>query len=233
MKLRIDLSESSRALIACAAAAVIFVVSALMPLAFRGRVTASEAPLPINVRGRIFSRYWTETGDVKAEPLTEVPEELRLRCEAEVAALKSECITDKGSVTVDSEGCSYYTLTGEQGSMNICRAWLQSQGDWRNWLDMCFDADTGVIYYLYVSNKCLTNFSEYKGMFDPFPDVTGVAEKAEKDSGFELVRLDWSGDMAESGHAVFSCPDGALSLEIGCIYYESSLFDMKLCCDMA
>ena len=112
------------------------------------------------------------------------------------------------------------------------RKWVEWQGDWRNWLDVCFDADSGELYYLYLSSECLSSYSDYIGAVPAQFGAAYVAEILADEMDYELLYLDVPDDDANSIIASYLCGGSALRLRISCIYHESVLMDVKVCCEM-
>ena len=157
-------------------------------------------------------------GAEKAEP----DEVVSAFCEEVMARLTARWIDDRALEMPRPTGREFTTLRGRNGSrLTLCRMWLEAQGDWRNWMDVCFDADTGTVYYLYLSRECLTNLGRYTAG-TPRPDAHAAAEELAGLAGGRLRHFAGS-------TAVVECPDGVLCYDIGQVNYDA-LIDLRINC---
>ena len=150
------------------AALLVFLLSALLPLLFRKAPEEVLSPLNRSERAALFSAYWNGGDESIKEPLTPSAE-TETRCRERMRQLTDICFQDEQDWTVESEGSEYFTLSGEGGEARLCRSWLQCQGDWRNWLDVCFDAESGELYFsktLEQHRRAVENYTKYWKKYD-------------------------------------------------------------------
>ena len=87
------------------------------------------------------------------------------------------------------------------------------------------DAETGELYYYYLSRECLTNRKNYAP-----PEQTRaeqIAELLATENGWTLRYL--AAEEDGSAAAVYSTPGGTLCFAISCRVYDA-LIDIKLAC---
>lgn len=226
-KLRLD--DRAKLLLTSGLAAVLLITALLLPLAFRGGEAPVAPAAASEGKRRLFADYWlldpAELG-ITVTKESNVSRETAQACEAVMQRLVEECIDDRQFYYEVPDGSEYTTLRDASGTqVRLCRMWLEAQGDWRNWLDACFDAESGEVYYLYLSRECLTNRSDYGR--DQGGDVRTVAEGLASAYGWTLR---WLEEGAESASALFTGADGGTACyQIDCRCYEM-LVDVKLCC---
>lgn len=224
------MNERMKLIIYGAVAAFFFLAALLVPLAFRDGVKG-ETPTAVGERVALFADYWEgEHDDIEVESVGSPSKKTQEFCTKRIEALMAECTFDKAAPNMQSEGREYLTVTQQELELHICRVWRQFQGDWRNWIDICFDMDTGEIYYLYLSSECLKNQSEYVMSMPAALDTAYVVERIGANDGFELLDAKWSGEAGEAAEAIYSANGSALKMRISCIYYESTLIDIKIVC---
>lgn len=212
------------------AAALCFLLAALMPLLFMNRGSAKES-LSEGERAAIFAAYWGgEQESVTAERIDQPAKRDVESCEKRLGEIVDKCTFDLVPGETQSSGSEYLTLTSGEDEMRICRIWRQRQGDWRNWLDVCFDMDTGELYYLYLSSECLKNQSAYADVLPAELSASFVADYIDGMGGYELINLDWTGSANDEATAIYTVGGSAVVMKISCIYYKSTLVDIKLTC---
>ena len=134
------------------------------------------------------------------------------------------CVPDQGREETAPTGSDYTRVIGEAGAIRVCRMWLEAQGDWQNWMDVCFDADTGDIYYLYVSRSCLRNSERYRG--DEPLTARRVAERLALELDGTLRHFE---ETSTGALALVSVPGGTVVYSLGCVSYNR-LIDVKVQC---
>lgn len=222
--------ERSRLIAAATLTGAVLLFAMLFPLLFR----QSAAPQPergrtlLDVRADLFAQYWN-AGDAAAAlrvELTAPPDaQTAKRCEARMAEIVGACIVDRALENTVPTGQDYFSLSDGTHSVNICRMWLERKGDWRNWLDVCFDADSGEVYYLYLSCECLENHARYVGQMDaPARQLPALLAKLAQGE----IRFDADG-AAETQTLVISGEDGTVCYRVGGVAYEQ-LIDLKVSC---
>ena len=229
-RLRAD-SERTRLFASIALVAVAVITAMLLPLAFRsapaGEISADG--LTLEQRCLLFADYWAAGGEgsytvTKPDP---VPRTMRERCETVMRTVIARSIDDAGLTDFSPTGSEYTTVTDSAGrELRLCRMWLERRGDWQNWLDVCFDADTGELYYYYLSRECLTNRQNYPSPSEG-ADATQIAEMLAADNGWTLRYIAREGDSGAT--AIFGSGGGTLCYQISCRMYDS-LIDIKLTC---
>ena len=229
-RLRAD-GERSKLLFSVVGVVLAVIAAMLLPLAFRseGAGAPDAAEMTLEERTRMFSDYWNRGAEAAGLTVTKpdpVPRKMKDTCETVMHTLIARSIDDRGLDDLTPTG-SEYTVVSDGGGreLHICRMWLEKRGDWQNWLDVCFDADTGELYYYYLSRECLTNRKLYQT--EEIPDAKLIAEKLAEDNGWTLRYLADEADGAAA--AVYSSPGGTLCYEISCRWYDA-LVDIKLCC---
>ena len=91
--------------------------------------------------------------------------------------------------------------------------------------------DTGEVYYLYVSSKCISNGEVYLDALPEGFNTQIAAEQIARDRGCELIKVVWSGKTGDTATAVYLDGGGsAFCMELTCTYYQSSLLDVKFYC---
>ena len=208
----------------------LLIVALLLPLAFRAPREEKKAgkTLTLDEKTALFADWWYDGGELDFEVEHVEPEENDAAgfCMERMEELTARCIDDRGFRMEEAEvtGEEYVDIESEVGTLRLCRMWLQARGDWQNWLDVCFDADTGLIYYLYLSRECQTNLNQYVLPAEERPTAESVAEGLAQKSEGELRRFleDGSG-----GTALIICGDGSLCYTVSCVYYDA-LIDIRI-----
>ena len=223
--------ERTQLLLSVAGVAVVVIAAMLLPLAFRGNGggDAPNAEMTLEERTQLFSLYWNRGAEDNGLTVTKpdpVPRRMKDTCETVMHTLIARSIDDQGLDDLTPTGSEYTVVTdGEGRELHLCRMWMEKRGDWQNWMDVCFDADTGELYYYYLSRECLTNRRLYQR--EEIPDAKMIAEKLAEDKGWTLRYLTEGSDGAAA--AVYSTPGGTVCYEISCRWYDA-LVDIKLCC---
>lgn len=226
-KLRFD--DRSKLLLSCAAVTVLLLAALLLPLAFRGEGgPAATASAGAGEKRRLFADYWmldpAEQGITVTREETLPPETVR-DCEAVMRRLVEYCIDDRQFAYAAPDGSEYTVIRDGSGTQaRLCRMWLEARGDWQSWLDVCFDAESGEVYYLYISRECLSNRTKYESRADL--GARDIAERLAEAYGWTLRWLD---EGAERSAALFTAADGTACYQIECSSHDT-LLDVKLCC---
>ena len=223
--------ERTQLLLSVAGVAVVVIAAMLLPLAFRGNGggDAPNAEMTLEERTQLFSLYWNRGAEDNGLTVTKpdpVPRKMKDTCETVMHTLIARSIDDQGLEELTPTGSEYTVVTDGAGrELHLCRMWLEKRGDWQNWMDVCFDADTGELYYYYLSRECLTNRRLYRR--EEIPDAKVLAEKLAEEKGWTLRYLTEGADGTAA--AVCSTPGGTVCFEISCRWYDA-LVDVKLCC---
>jgi len=216
---------------ALTALALVFVLSALLPLHFIDNRTSGETDGYV-ARAALFAEYWSgEEGGYEIEKITE-PSAAQLDfCSSRFDELVERCRVDRAKDTeTKMEGSEYVIVRSDSVSLQLCRKWLQYSGDWNSWLDVCFDMSTGEVFYLYTNGECIYNSSEYSNVAPGSADAEELAHLIADEMDFQLYYFDESLEPGASSTAVYLCDGAPLKLELSVVYYEGRLFDVKIVC---
>lgn len=213
--------------------AAVFVVSALLPLLFRGGGTAppQSTGLSAGDRAGIFAAYWNGTDeDCKVSQTGEPKKDELEKCTARMDEISRLCLVDRSAGEVKSEGSEFFSVSRGEDEIRLCRMWIEVQGDWRSWLDVCFDADNGDMYYFYLSADCLTNPGKYSNVIpEDGIDADMIAAYLSQARGYELLHL--SRDTAdEIVTAIYNAEGSAVCMSIDFVCYKYAFIDVKICC---
>lgn len=231
----LPMNDRMKLLLSVCAVGLALLAAVLIPLAFRADAAADPVQAPADTeetKAALFAEYWNG-GSGAADILAEKPETLSdaqtAVCESVIQMLIARCINDQALEHPEVTGREYTVLHGESGTeVRLCRMWMEAKGDWQNWLDVCFDCETGVVYYLYLSRECLSNMLLYQGEESDVSGAEDVARLLGEQYGW-MLRYSGIGNGG-AATAVYSTPDGGtLCYEIGCRLY-AALVDIKLCC---
>lgn len=208
----------------------LLIVAMLLPLAFRAPAGEPAAgKLTLDEKTAIFVDWWYDDGemDVSVEHVESDEDDAAGFCEERMEELAARCIDDRGFRMEEAEvfGEERVDLRSEDGALRLCRMWIQARGDWQNWLDVCFDADTGMIYYLYLSRECQNDPDLYALAPEERPTAESVAKGLARASDGDLRRFLDDGDSG--GAALITCDDGSLCYTISCVYYDA-LIDIRV-----
>ena len=229
--------ERGRLTAAGCACGALLILALLVPLAFRSPTEAQGSAAALltkplaEARAALFIAFWYGAeggagGTVEITVAKTEPDAVTgAYCEQHMAALTARCIDDRSLADPTPTGSEYTTVTGEDGTeLRLCRMWLQARGDWQNWLDVCFDADNGRIYYLYLSRERLTNGSLYAGT--ERPDWGAAAASLAEGAGGRLRHFS---ENSTGGTAVVETEEGILCYQITGAYYDA-LTDVRINC---
>jgi len=223
-------NEKTRLIAIAVLTGAIILFAMLFPLAFRKsaetEIVAEAAAL--DVRCALFAEYWA-AGENQAGFLVELPQPpdnaKMERCEALMAEILAACITDQQVDQLAPTGRDYITISDGETEVNLCRMWMERNGDWRNWLDVCFDADSGEIYYLYLSCERLHNSEAYAGYAQELK--VRLSELLQRQAQGAMRYRSTEGENTEI--AVVSGENGTVCYRIGGVAYNE-LIDVKISC---
>ena len=228
--LKLRWSERERLIAAGGVCGLMLIVAALLPLS----VSTGEAPAAeqsgaarIEESAALFVSYWYHDA---AGITVEHPETLESKtaafCNARSEELIARCIDDTALTDRTPTGSDYIELRGENSVLRLYRVWLQAKGDWQNWLDVCFDADSGAVYYLYLSRECLSNFSQYRNA--PRHTMPEIAALLAEDRG-GTVRYIVPGEGENDGTAALALDGGTVFYALRDAVYDT-LIDVRVNC---
>ncbi len=223
-------SDRAKLLGSIALVVLVLVAAMLLPLSFRSEPGAEEPPAPLTLeeRAQMFADYRTGAAgtEFSVEKPDPVPQRMQQTCETVMRTLIARAINDQGLAETAPTGSEYTIVTdGEGRELHLCRMWLERRGDWQNWMDVFMDADTGELYYFYLSRECLTNRKNYP--LTETPDAAQIAELLTAENGWTLRHL--TAEEDGSAVAVCSTPGGTVCFSIACRVYDA-LIDVKLAC---
>lgn len=230
------MTDKLRTIICASLTAAVLVAAMLLPLAFRtGGEQEPAGAFGFSQRAALFADYWSGDGETEAEPIEKPAKRDVEACRLRMQELVERYTLDRRLEEAEPTGSTYVKVSGPSGELRLCRMWLQAQGDWQNWLDVCFDMDTGDVYYFYFSGECLFNGNDYLdglglNRLGESLDPEYAASQLSRAIGYDLQYLDWSGQAADSARAVFTAEGSAVCYELKCIYYDATLVDVKICC---
>lgn len=221
-------SEKTKLTIYIGAAVFVLLISALLPLAFRGEII-TDGIFDTGERSVMFSKYISGDKSIRMK-IDDKPTKAEVKyCEKVFDDMYERCILDNAVSKNITEGSEFITLSDGENSMRLCRMWMQNQGDWTNWLDIYIDAETGFVYYLYVSSICLDNGGSYYDAVDSGLSSRLIADRIASETGFGLKILNWSGNAEDKATAYTTLNGEAIIWDIYCSYYPSSMLDLKIC----
>ena len=229
-KLTERLDERKQLVLTACVVGGLLVLAALIPLLFRTAPperTDENLSSAMEHRTALFAAYWNEGDASGLDAETMIPDrEMETFCENRMRTLVADSVIDEDFSYSVPTGREYTLVSDGSNSVRLCRMWLQSKGDWQNWVDACFDAETGRLYYLYVSRECLTNRSRYTGLGTGRDSAEAIAGLLAEDGGMTLRHF--TGEK-RSGTAVMDSPDGTVCYEIRCNWYDA-LIDVRIVC---
>ena len=221
------LSEKTRMLIYIVAACVVFLFSVLIPLAFRGDGPADPYFIT-GERAAMFAKYNAKDAEIKYKVVKEPEKSMLKFCDSRFDQICSVAIIDSNVRKVITAGEEYINLSDGEKSMTICHMWLQDEGDWTNWIDVYMDAETGFVYYIYISGVCVNNFENYVNAIEEEFNAKTIASTIAKETQFDLKLVNWSGKAEDTAMAYTSSDGSAIVWNIYCSYYPGSLLDVKI-----
>ncbi len=227
-RLRDELSEKTKLIVYVSITIAVFITACLLPLAFAGRGEDSGLYFDNGRRAAMFLSYQNGSKDISSKVLDSLSSADEKFCGNRFSQLKSLCRIDGKSGKTITEGKEYIILSDGDNSMRLCRMWLQDEGDWTNWMDVYFDADTGFVYYLYVSSICLSNGDNYLTALEDGFNTKTVAGLIAQHTGAALKHFSWSGNAEDSAYAVTSIGGDTVCWTVNCTYYPATMLDVKI-----
>ena len=223
-------TDRAKLLLSVAGVVLVILAAMLLPLAFRTDPETPDTPdtLTLEARTQLFADYWsaTEPSGFTVEKPDPVPRRMKETCETVMRTLIARFVDDQNLPDATPTGSEYTVVTDAEGrELHLCRMWLEARGDWQNWLDVFLDADSGELYYFYLSRECLTNRKNY-----PLPELTTpeqIAELIASENGWTLRRIFAEADGSAS--AVYSTPGGTVCVSVSARVYDA-LIDVKISC---
>ena len=220
-------NDRTKLALAALATGITLLFSMLFPLAFRahGEPAAEAAPLRLEERAALFARYWSGEEGLAAEMLGTQDAQMTADCAAAMQRITERAIFDRKLANAAPDGVEYLRITDDAADMTVCHMWLERSGDWKNWMDVYFDAETGEIYYLYLSCGIIANPASYQGVAEL--DVRQIAAALAEQLGGTLRYM--AAEASEAQTAVIATETGSICYRIVCVAYDS-LIDVKINC---
>ena len=147
----------------------------------------------------------------------------------------SALLLEPGSAADGNRRAILCEITDDYGrASRVLRLFSEWEIDWHNWLDLCIDIDTGELYYMYISSRCLNNRENYTADRIDRPSTPAEAVTLWSTfTGQQSVSLDWSGTIGDTAFAVFSSDSEQIEYVVDCKFYPytpglfDGLFDFK------
>lgn len=221
----LQLTERTKLIVSVAAAAALLLAAMLVPLAFRTE-TAAEPETGETHGAALVQRYLAgETDGLSVQRLDAPDAALTAGCETRMHTFAARCIDDR-EVDLNGPYSSEYTVISDgETTLRVCRMWIELRGDWQNWLDVLFDADTGELYHLYLSRERLSHAERYPATESSRPTARYTAETLTAELGGTLRSLRETGDNRV--FAVIDALQGTAFFDISCVSYDS-LIDLTI-----
>ena len=226
-KMRDSVSEKTKLLIYILTATAVLLLACFLPLAFRGDSIISPDMMP-GERAAMYLKYSSGDKTIRYK-IDNDPDKAQVKfCETRFNEIVSRTVLDDGLRKSLATGCEYIALTDGDNTMQLCRMWLQDQGDWTNWIDVYMDAETGFVYYFYASSICISNNDAYYNAVTDELSAKTLASILAKETEYDLRLVNWSGNPEDSAMAYSTRNGDALVWNIYCSYYPGSMLDIKI-----
>jgi len=213
---------------AAAATGAVLLFAILFPLVFLYHpAETTDRGVALDSRAKLFVRYWNakdEENGISEETIAEPKPETAALCEARMDGIVAVSIPDRALEERTPTGSEYLKISEGDAEVNLCRMWLERSGDWKNWLDVCFDADTGELYYLYLSCACLKAPEAYEDDVNARVEQLAETLAACMDGEIRLVETDGTAQTV-----MITTPEGTIGYRLDCNCSER-LVDIKINC---
>lgn len=223
----LHLTERTKLILSVAVAAALLLAAMLVPLAFRTEESAAPETGSGAGRTELFQRYLAGNTDGLSVEALEAPDELAAACETRMHTIAARCIDDREAALDGPYSSEYTRISDGETTLRLCRMWLELRGDWQNWLDVFFDADTGHLYRLYLSRERLSHAERYPVTEESRPTARYTAGTLANELGGELGTLRETGDNRV--FAAVRTRQGTLYFDIACTAYDN-LIDLTIDC---
>ncbi|MCD8373550.1 MAG: hypothetical protein LUC20_00340 [Oscillospiraceae bacterium] len=216
--------------LALSVTAALRVLALVLPLlCVRGSSNSPEPTLlSEGEAAALFADWWSGSGSCEARRTAEVAAEREEYAAARFSELVSRCLPPDESARISESGSDYVTLSDGSGeNLRLCRKWQLMSGEWVRWIDVCFDMDTGFVYYIYINGQSITgdedevsaeDIAEALYTSDGWTALT--AENRSHYSGREYV----SGSLARNGSYI------TLSIDWDTEHPNANYFDLRCVC---
>lgn len=222
------MNEKQKFMLYASACFVLLIMAVLLPLAFR-TAPAPDASEPEAAQTRVFLEFWSgEDSHVASKVIDDADEQLRNRCLDRFREISSAYLPDRELSFSAPDGLEITELRSGSEQFRICRIWVNARGDWQNWIDACFDADTGRIFYFYSDAACLAHPGSYGTI--SVPTDTAAAAETLADLNGDSIQYFFSVD-SETAHGIFALSDGSISYAFSLNYRPGTLLQVSLVCE--
>ena len=187
-----------------------------------GQAQEASAPVTLSLADRAAAFSDFLAAETEPEPLEASLVSYTQRRQSKVLtdwALDTFTV-DRQTGELGGSATLYYDIPCAGGSFRVMHAYREWFGDWNNWLSLYADADTGEIYYLYVSCGCQKNAAQYG---DEEMDNAALAGLLAERSGFTLEAVEDTGE--QTGVCFVTGETGAAVFDLKCLCYPASLID--------
>jgi len=217
--------ERTRVISAALILALLFAICAALPLAFSGSAdAAADAPPSIAKSVALFTSYWSGSEEgYETSALEDVAAQDEEFCKSHMQSLVSDAFIDEGVQELESEGMEFFSLWNEESEIRLCHAWLETVGDWKNWIEVLFDMDTGFVYYYYFSSGNLSNGENYSYTKYSQMDEGTIARRIAHETGYALR-------FANETTNAFIKEGEVFCVQILYTHARGSLIDIKITC---
>lgn len=208
-----------------AATAVLLVAALLLPLTLMGGSYVGDS----GVAAAMFADWWRGGNTYRAQRLASVTGESERYAEARLNELVAECLPpDEGAATLNS-GIDLVTLTNaDGGQVRLCREWRLTAGTWARWIDVCFDMDTGFVYYIYLSGQRLSGSAADAVSADSLAETLYLSDGWEMLSTGEQVYE--SGRTGVTGVLTRAGSEISFSMDTDALRAADGYFDIRYTC---
>lgn len=138
-----------------------------------------------------------------------------------------EFSVDQGAEATEASGAQCVSICLNGGRIRVWHYYRQWRGDWRNWMEMYIDVDTGEVYYFYLSSGCENKTDAYTAMENTH-SATELAAVWLKKWGLTVEDITEEDDDGQT--VLAHCDDGESSANYSVTwkYYPGSLLDFKI-----
>jgi|GEM_PF-3236070 len=232
MSIRSFLNVHRKSIIAFLSVAVIFIITALIPLAAKKPYT-EPAVITQNFAqdAALFADYWARAENgYEVFTYEDISSQKEQECTEFFEHLRSESYIDNQEGELTDQGVEYIVVQRGDSEINLCNMWYQTVGDWSNWTWIVFDINTQFVYHFYYSSVCVDG--TYHGISQyTFLTVDRMAADIGTELGYELADLEKTINQTQTLAKATYIKDGSfLKMDISFNYIENSLVDLEITC---
>lgn len=233
MSLHSLITVHKKTIIAFLCVIALFVAASLIPLLAGGGPSAETPELSPDyaTNAALFADYWegAENG-YSANAILDVSKKKVQECTEFFELTRAESSVDSKEGETTDQGTEYTSVERDGDTINLCRMWSRTIGDWSNWFVMVFDMDTQFVYYYYYSSECVDG--TYHGI-SQYTDLTTLRIAQDIGAGleYELADIEEVTDRGQTATRATYTKDGRfIKMDISFNYYENILVDLKITC---